>query len=148
MARELFALILALATAGCATQEATFTEVVQRPPPGMASVSITRVAGNYFGALLSASIELNSAKVAELAIGQSHVVSVPPGATVISATMSTISGRYDLHFTAERGKSYRFVVSPRATTAALIGAAVLGGPGAVLGTAAEGNGPLEIRQVQ
>jgi hypothetical protein len=112
----------------------------------MASISITRATGYYYGALASVAIEVNGNKVAGLHINDTHTMAVKPGPTTLSATMFGSPGRFDYRFNAERGKSYRFVVSPRseAVTASMVGAAVLGGMGALMASAAEGNGPFKI----
>jgi hypothetical protein len=52
--------------------------------------------------------------------------------------MWSAPGRYTLRFTAESGKSYRFLVSPRAEN---IAAGIAGG---IIGMTVEGNGPFKI----
>jgi len=66
----------------------------------MASISITRATGYYYGALASVAIEVNGNKVAGLHINDTHTMAVKPGPTTLSATMFGSPGRFDYRFNA------------------------------------------------
>jgi hypothetical protein len=148
-ATRLLALALVFSLAACTTTEAPKPEIATGPPPpGMASISITR-ASSFLGSMLSVAIDLDGQRVAGLNVNDTHTMAVKPGRATLTATMFGYPGRYDLSFTAERGKSYRFIVAPRGESfgAGAVGAAILGPVGALMATAAEGNGPFKIEPV-
>jgi len=96
--------------------------------------------------MLAVAIDLDGNRVASLNVNDTHTMVVKPGRATLTATMFGYPGRYDLSFTAERGKSYRFIVSPRVDSfgAGVVGGAILGPVGVLMATAAEGNGPFKI----
>jgi hypothetical protein len=133
---------LALATlvllAGCAT--GGNTPSASAIAPGQATISISR-ADEFMYSGGSVSVELNGAKVASIGKGESYTGGVDPGPAVVSVSAWASPGASHHRFNAERGKTYRFVVSAREANFA---AGMIGG---VLGQAIEGGGPFEIKQV-
>lgn len=102
-----------------------------------ATIAVTRSGAlAYFAA--PATVTLNGAKIADLGVGQSYTGSVAIGPAVLTVSAWSSPGQWTLRFTAEAGKSYRFVVSPRLenTTSGMLGG--------MAGQAQEGGGPFKI----
>jgi hypothetical protein len=149
LARLFLAAVIVASLAGCSTTDTPAPPVAATPPPaGMASITITR-ASSIMGSMLPVALDLDGKRIADLNVNQTHTMPVKPGSMTLTATMFGYPGRYDLTFTAERAKSYRFIVSPRSEsfTAGMVGAAALGVVGSLLVTAAEGNGPFKIEPI-
>lgn len=131
-------LLLVLLT-GCATG-GSVPSATRPIAPGEATISITR-SKEFVASLATATVELNGAKFASLGNGESFTGGIPPGPVVLSATTWDAIGATRYSFTAQRGKTYRFVVEPRGEN---IAAGVIGG---VVGLAIEGGGPFSIKPV-
>ena len=145
MARPAHTLILLL-LAGCASQApAPVAAIANKPPAGMALLTITRTNELMYVAV-SAQIDVNGARAASLSAGDVHSMPVAPGSVTISVDTWSQPGRFNTRFTAEAGKSYRFVVSPRGdkVAAGMAGAALFGPVGAMV--AMSGDGPFKIEQ--
>lgn len=118
---------LLLALGGCTTDSVVPSAVA--PAAGQASLTITR-SHDLVAVAAPASVDMNGAKFADLALGQSYSAPVRPGPTVLTATCLCGPGRYSVSFNAEAGKNYHFLVSPRGAqvaaqvTGGLIGVAV------------------------
>jgi hypothetical protein len=80
--------------------------------PGMARLTLTR-SHDLVAVAAPAGVDVNSAKFADLALGQSYSGTIRPGPTVLTVTCWCGPGSYSVKFNAEPGKSYRFLVSPR-----------------------------------
>lgn len=124
--------------AGCATGGDPAT--VQPTARGQATISITRTS-EFAGAGAWASVELNGAKIASIGNGESYTGGIAPGPAVVSVSAWSSPGASSYRFTAEPGKTYRFIVSPRGDN---IAAGLIGG---VVGQAIEGGGPFGIKPV-
>jgi hypothetical protein len=123
-----------LGLAGCIT--AKDAEVVETPPPaGMAGLAISRE--NVANMIASpAKLEVNGAQVAYLAVTDDYSGAVAPGQVTL-AVVSLSGGRYSYRFKADAGKTYRFLVAPRANITA---EGLAAGPGRAIETA----GPFGI----
>lgn len=132
--RSILACAALVVLSACATDSATPPPV--SAPPGMASITIARPMA--LGAtLVSAEIDINGAKVTDLASGQTYSANIPPGPITITVSCWCGPGHYSTSFTAAPGGSYRFVVSPRLEQA---GAQITGGLiGLAIDTAANGD---------
>jgi len=124
---SVFASLLALASC---TESNAPSEVASAP--GQTSLTITR-SHDLMAVAAPASVDVNGAKFADLALGQSYTAPLRPGPTVLTATCWCGPGRYSVSFNAEAGKIYRFLISPRGAqlaaqvTGGLIGVAVESG---------------------
>jgi hypothetical protein len=126
-------LALLLAVAGCTTDSIAPSAVVSAP--GQASLTITR-SHDLVAVAAPASVDVNGAKFADLALGQSYSGTIRPGPTVLTVTCWCGPGRYNVKFNAEPGRSYSFLVSPRGEQVA---AGMVGGMiGVAMDTAANG----------
>ena len=79
---------------------------------GHATVVITRT-DEFLYVGVPATIEVNGQSFASLWKGQSHSGALRPGPTTIRAHAWRHTGKYRISFTAQPGKTYRLVVSPR-----------------------------------
>ncbi len=77
-----------------------------------AAVTIMR-SGNLSDSDPPAIVKLNGAKIAELGAGESHTNRVGSGPMILTVSAPSSSDTSGYVFTAEPGKSYRIVVSPR-----------------------------------
>ncbi|MGD0420566.1 MAG: hypothetical protein ABSA68_13470 [Xanthobacteraceae bacterium] len=102
--------IALLALCGCMT-EAPAPPAVSAAP-GQATVTITR-SRDLVAVAAPASVDVNGAKFADLALGQSYSGTVRPGPMIVTVTCWCGPGRYSVKFNAEPGKNYAFVVAPR-----------------------------------
>lgn len=130
---------------GCATGGSTpptsVNAATTRPTaPGQATISISRT-NEFAGSAATASVELNGAKIASIGNGESYTGGIAPGPAVVSVSAWSSPGASTTRFTAEPGKTYRFMVTPRGENFA---AGMIGG---LVGQAVEGGGPFEIKPV-
>lgn len=115
-------LLMAVWCAGCAAQPAA--PLVNAVAPGQARITVTREAlpgppviiddinGGHVAEVAPALIDVNDARVADLAPGQTYVGGVSPGPTSVTASGATEPGHYKVKFNAVAGKTYAFHVSP------------------------------------
>lgn len=136
-------LALLLAVAGC-TMDSVVPSAVA-PPPGQASLNITRSSSLIYAAAL-ASVDVNGARVADLGVGQSYMGVVRSGPAVLTVSAWSSPGSSSFRFTVEPGNSYRFVVTPRIenTMVGVLPAAFAGPLAGMAAKAAEGGGPFQI----
>ena len=131
--RQTFRLLPLLCLAGCLTAQEP--DVEAPPPAGMAGIAVERT--NVFNMLASpAKLAVNGAEVRTLAVTDDYLGSVPPGQVVL--TVSSLSGgRYSYRFTANAGKTYHFIITPRENITA---DGLAAGPGQAIET----SGPFGI----
>jgi hypothetical protein len=141
-------LALLLLLGACQTTETPAPPPVAAIPPGMASMTITR-ADAYYGRLVPIHVEVNDHKVADLKVGETHVAPVRPGPIAIAISAFGVPGREIHNFTAQAGKRYNFVIRPRegVMTGAVVGAALLGPVGTIVGQAATTGGTLHVFEI-
>jgi hypothetical protein len=103
----------------------------------------------YYGRLMPIAVELNDQKVADLKVGEVHVAPVRPGQISIAISAFGVPGREIHNFTAQAGKRYNFLIRPRegVMTGAVVGAALLGPVGTIVGQAAATGGTLHVFEV-
>ena len=101
--------LLLLALGGCASGPATAPEAI---PAGMAQLNVTRPS-EWLYATVKATVEVNGARVGDIARDDGYAASIPAGRTTVSAFAASPPGRYSVSFNAESGKLYRLVVTPR-----------------------------------
>jgi hypothetical protein len=131
-----FALVL---LTGCVTDQPAPQAFA--PTPGQASITITR-SNEFMSMGLSATVELNGARIASLGVGESYSGAAPPGSAVLTVSNWSAPDTASLRFNVQPGKAYRFMVTPR-------GAAVAAGlAGGIVGMAIEGGGPFQIAPAQ
>jgi hypothetical protein len=129
----LLCLVPFLGLAGCIT--AKDSEVEIPPPAGMAGLAISRE--NVANMIASpAKLEVNGAQVAYLAVTDDYTGAVAPGQVTLTVVGLT-GGRYSYRFKADAGKTYRFVIAPRANITA---EGLAAGPGQAIET----TGPFGI----
>jgi len=118
---------------------------VAQAPAATATLTVTR-SNALFSLLAPVTIDLDGSKIANLGIGESYTVTIPSGAMVLGASVWSSPGRYSVKFTAEAGKHYSFLVSPRGEQLA---AGMVGGMvGVAIDTAVnENSGPFKITPV-
>lgn len=112
----------------------------QRSPAaaqGSARIQITRPSSFLF-VLPDAYIDVNGARVVNLANGDTYKGAVKPGPVTIVVTNWQAPGRSSVSFRAAPGKTYRFIVEPRRQA---LGANLALG---VIGMAIEGGGMFQI----
>ena len=115
-----------------------FALCVVAPSQGVAqSIQITRPS-SYIYALSDAYIDVNGARVTNLANGGSYKGSVKAGPVTIVVTNWQSPGRSVASFRAAPGKTYRFTVTPRGQS--VVAGLALG----LIGTAIEGGGMFQI----
>jgi hypothetical protein len=102
-------ILLLLALCGCAAGPGAAPEVV---PAGMAQINVTRPS-EWLYASVKATVEVNGARVADIARDDGYAASIQAGRTTVSAFAASPPGRYTVTFNAESGKTYRLVVTPR-----------------------------------
>jgi hypothetical protein len=127
--------LMMLACGGCVTDQSPSSTA---STASQARITISR--SNDVAAFApAANVDLNGSHVATLAQGRSYSSQLPPGPAVlsVSAWSTTIGGLGNrvpkgsatLHFEAEAGKSYSFIISPRGESVAVAGSnASEGGP--------------------
>ena len=115
-----------------------FALCVVAPTQGVAqTIQITRPSA-YIYALSDAYIDVNGARVTNLAAGGSYKGSVKPGPVTIVVTNWQSPGRSVASFRAVPGKTYRFTIMPR--NESVVAGLALG----LVGTAIEGGGMFQI----
>ena len=102
-------ILLLLALGGCAAGPGAAPEVI---PAGTAQLNLTRPSELLY-ASVKATVEVNGARVADIARDDGYAASIQAGRTTVSAFAASPPGRYSIVFNAESGKTYRLVVSPR-----------------------------------
>ena len=98
-----------LALGGCASAPDAAPEAI---PAGMAQLNVTRPS-DWLYAAVKATVEVNGARVGDIARDDGYAASIRAGPTTVSAFAASPPGRYTVSFNAEPGKPYRLVVSPR-----------------------------------
>ena len=93
---------------GARTGAITVTREALPGPP----VIIDDINGGHVAEVAPALIDVNDARVADLAPGQTYVGGVSPGPTSVTASGATEPGHYKVKFNAVAGKTYAFHVSP------------------------------------
>jgi hypothetical protein len=139
-----FAVVGTLVLGGCAAASSAPTSTATQTPPsaGMARVTVTRSNAPY-SLLAPVAIDLNGTRIASLGIGESYSTSIAPGEAIVAASVWSSPGRYSVKFTAEPGKDYAFLVSPRGEQ--LVAGMAGGMIGVAIDTAVnENSGPFKI----
>jgi hypothetical protein len=116
-------LIALLPLAGCSAESVTPAAVSVAPAPGASKITLTR-SRDPVAVAATAAVDVNGARFAELALGQSYSGDVRPGPVILTVTCWCGPGRYSVKLNAEPGKNYSFLVSPRG---AQVAAQVAGG---------------------
>jgi len=100
--------------AGLSAGTSASAEPAQPAPKraGGATIVVTR-ADERLNWALDANIEVNGQPFVKLAKGATYRGGVRPGPTVITVNHWSTPGKYSVKFTAQPGRSYRFVVSSR-----------------------------------
>jgi hypothetical protein len=142
------ALVMLLALGGCITDQ--LTPSTSAGAQGQATISISRSDDLTYGPAV-ASVELNGKQIATLAMGRTYTDSLSPGPAVLKVSAWTPSlgfanhrlpaGSTSYRFNVEAGKSYSFVISPRAEPVAQNATGSVGGTGE---TTEGGGGPFLI----
>jgi hypothetical protein len=121
------ALLSALGLAGCITAQDAAED--KPPPAGMSSLAVSRA--NTFSMLgIPAQLEVNGKQVATMAVTDDYSGAVAPGQVVLTVSASS-GGRYSYRFKADAGKTYHFIVAPRANITA---EGLAAGPGQAIET--------------
>jgi hypothetical protein len=122
-----------LAQAGCVT-DSPAPHAAAFPSSGLASVTITRSSSPEYAAA-SASVELNGAEIANLAVGETYSGPLAPGRAVVAVSTRSAPGSSSYGFAVQPGNAYRLEVTPRTGPIQAVGMA---------GQSLEGNGPFRI----
>jgi len=124
-----------LALFGCVTDSPAPQAVAFRS--GLASITITRSSSLKYAAA-PASVELNGAEIANLAVGETYNGPLVSGRVIVVVSTRSAPGSSSYGFAAQPGDAYRLEVTPR--TEPIVAAMA----GDVAGQAIEGNGPFRI----
>jgi len=141
------AIALTATLSGCGTTGKLTEADLAKPVEKASARIIVERNSSVLYAAAAADVEINGQEIASLGLGGEAVADIPAGQTILTVSTPTGFGRYTITVETERGKTYRFMVSPRG---AALGRDMLFGMigSAVDASVSENSGYFQITPVQ
>lgn len=135
-------LMLAVATSGCSTMQASQL-ATSALAPGKARLVLQRT-NETLHATAAATAKVNGTKIADVAAGQTAIIDVAPGALELSVEAWSYPGAYTIPVQVREGETVKVEIAPRPSKSA----GILGPIGGLMDKDENGNGgAFTARQV-